>query len=58
MSQGIDVKQWLNDNQLLDVLDTFVKRQVSIEELLEFDINDIQLIAKCVIIFSTFTFSQ
>ena len=44
MAQRIDVKQWLNDNQLLDVLDIFTKRDISIEELLEFGKRDLQLI--------------
>ena len=45
MSQAIDVKQWLSDNQLLDVHQIFVKRDISIEELLEFELSDIQLIS-------------
>eukprot|EP01084_Bolivina_argentea_P102310 183296_1 len=42
MSQGVDVKEWLAANQLSDVLDIFIKRQICVEELLEFDIKDLQ----------------
>ena len=45
MSQAIDVKQWLSDNQLLDVHEIFIKRDISIEEIVEFEISDLQLIS-------------
>ena len=40
--QQIDVKQWLKDNKLSDVEDTFIKRNIAIEELLEFEQDDLK----------------
>eukprot|EP01084_Bolivina_argentea_P016695 31210_1 len=44
--QTIDREQFLKDNKLGDVLDVFVKRDITIEELLEFDKSDLKLFAK------------
>merc|ERR1712129_410239 len=43
---GIDRDQFLKDNKLGDVLDIFVKRDITIEELLEFDHPDLRQFAK------------
>eukprot|EP01083_Nonionella_stella_P235186 827236_1 len=44
--QTIDREQFLKDNKLGDKLDVFVKRDITIEELLEFDKADLKLFAK------------
>eukprot|EP01083_Nonionella_stella_P017736 49677_1 len=41
----IDVRQWLSSNQLSDIHSIFTERQISIEELLEFDVTDIRQFA-------------
>ena len=42
-SDGVDTKQWLIDNKLDHMLDIFMERSIDIEELLEFDENDLKL---------------
>eukprot|EP01084_Bolivina_argentea_P225764 381439_1 len=43
--QTLDRVQFLKDNKLSDVLDIFIKRDIVIEELIEFDITDLQQFA-------------
>jgi len=38
---AINVKEFLTSNKLADVLDIFVKREITIEELIEFDKDDL-----------------
>eukprot|EP01084_Bolivina_argentea_P314720 545129_1 len=42
----IDREEFLKENKLGDVIDVFIKRDVEIEELLEFDKSDLKLCAK------------
>eukprot|EP01084_Bolivina_argentea_P214285 363812_1 len=42
----IDREQFLKENKLGDVIDVFIKRDIEIEELLEFDKSDLKLCAK------------
>eukprot|EP01084_Bolivina_argentea_P152719 266353_1 len=42
----IDREQFLKDNKLSDVTDLFVKRDITIEELIEFDVLDLRTFAK------------
>ena len=44
--QTIDREQFLKDNKLGDVIDIFTKRDITIEELLEFDKDDLKQFAK------------
>eukprot|EP01084_Bolivina_argentea_P042693 78703_1 len=46
MSEGIDAKEWLKSNKLLSIYDVFQSRNITIEEITEFDDNDIKLFAK------------
>ena len=38
---GIDTEQWLSANKLSDVVDMFVERDISIEELADFEQGDL-----------------
>ena len=39
----VDVNKWLKENRLTDIEETFKKRDVSIEELIEFEKDELQL---------------
>ena len=42
----IDVKKWLSENELIKLCEIFSKRNVKIEELCEFDDNELKQLSK------------